>query len=220
MAATDDFEQQALSQLPALLALARRLVRNQAEAEDLVQETLLKAFRARGQYERGTHLKAWLFKILKNTFINRYHRGQLERSLVAGPTADPIADGWMSVATMRSLRDGEANALRPELREHLVRALDRIPEEFRIVVLLADVEELSYREIADTLDCPIGTVMSRLHRGRRLLRTHLWEFARDLGVLQPEDFIGKGPGAGTVDKESPIDLGAYRDQQPNRKVKP
>jgi RNA polymerase sigma-70 factor (ECF subfamily) len=219
MAANDEFEQQALTHLPALLALARRLVRNQAESEDLVQETLLKAFRARSQYEHGTHLKAWLFKILKNTFINRYHRGQLERSLVAGPVADPIADGWMSVATMRSLRDGEANALRPELREHLAAALDQIPEEFRIVVLLADVEELSYREIADSLECPIGTVMSRLHRGRRLLRTHLWEIARDLGVLRPEDFVGdaRPPAA---DEPAAIDLDAYRDQQPSRKVKP
>jgi RNA polymerase sigma-70 factor (ECF subfamily) len=218
MASTDEFEQQALAQLPALLALARRLVRNHAEAEDLVQETLLKAFRAKVQYERGTHLKAWLFKILKNTFINRYHRGQLERSLVAGPVADPIADGWMSVATMRSLRDGEANALRPELREHLTAALDQIPEEFRIVVLLADVEELSYREIADTLECPIGTVMSRLHRGRRLLRTHLWEIARDLGILQPEAFIGRP--AADDERGGTIDLGAYRDQQASRKVKP
>lgn len=218
MAKPDDFEQQALSHLPALLALGRRLLRNQAEAEDLVQETLLKAFRARGQYERGTHLKAWLFKILKNTFINRYHRGQLERSLVAGPVADPIADGWMSVATMRNLRDGEANALRPELRDHLVAALDKIPEEFRIVVLLADVEELSYREIADSLECPIGTVMSRLHRGRRLLRTHLWEIARDLGVLQPENFIGES--APDSSESPPIDLEAYRGGQGSRKVKP
>jgi RNA polymerase sigma-70 factor (ECF subfamily) len=219
MAQPDDFEQQALTHLPALLALGRRLVRNQAEAEDLVQDTLLKAFRARAQYERGTHLKAWLFKILKNTFINRYHRGQLERSLVSGPLADPVADGWMSVATMRSLRDGEANVLRPELRDHLTAALDKIPDEFRIVVLLADVEELSYREIADTLDCPIGTVMSRLHRGRRLLRTHLWEIARDLGVLQPEAFIG-GASPGEAKQAATIDLEAYREEHAGRKVKP
>jgi RNA polymerase sigma-70 factor (ECF subfamily) len=206
--ASEDFEQQALSHLPSLLAMARRLTRSQPEAEDLVQETLLKAVRSRKQYQPGTHLRAWLFKILRNTFINRYHRGQLERTVAGGPVPDPVADGWMSVASMRNLRDGEANVLRPELRRRLVSALDKIPDEFRVVVLLADVEELSYREIADALDCPIGTVMSRLHRGRRLLRTHLLDVARDAGIISPEDFVGEADSENTA--APPADLEAYR----------
>jgi RNA polymerase sigma-70 factor, ECF subfamily len=207
-AETFDFEQEALSHLPALLTLARRLARSQPEAEDLVQETLLKEFRARAQYEPGTHLKAWLFKILRNTFINRYHRGQLERAMLTTTVPDPVSDGWMSIASMRSLRDGDG-ALRAELQQKLLAALDSIPEEFRVVVVLADVEEMSYREIAESLDCPIGTVMSRLHRGRRMLRTHLFQEARDLGILMPEDFIGAEEPA---KKEAPIDLGVYREQ--------
>jgi RNA polymerase sigma-70 factor, ECF subfamily len=222
---THHFEQEALSHLPALLALARRLTRSLPEAEDLVQETLLKALRARAQYEPGTHLKAWLFKILRNTFINRYHRGQLERSMVTAAVPDPVSDGWMSTASLRSLREADG-ALRAELQSKLAAALDKIPEEFRVVVVFADVEEMSYREIADTLDCPIGTVMSRLHRGRRLLRTHLFQEARDLGILVPEDFIGPSTEAAAgqdpmtqeqpaveapAHPEEPIDLGAYRD---------
>lgn len=205
-----DFEREILATVPALLGMARRLTRNQHEAEDLVQESLLKAVRSRRHYEPGTHIKAWLFKILRNTFINRYHRGQLERSILSAPAPDPVADGWVGAASMRQLRDTEAGALRPELQKQLTHALDQIPQEFRIVVLLADVEELSYKEIADTLECPIGTVMSRLHRGRRLLRSHLMDVAREAGLLGPEDFIG--PAKDAPEKSAPVDLDAYRDR--------
>lgn len=206
----DEFEAEALSHAPRLLAIARRLTRNPTEAEDLVQDTLLKALRSRHHFQPGTHLKAWLFKILRNTFINRYHRAQLERSLATATNPDPVADGWVSAASMRTLRDADANALRPELRERLTAALDRIPEEFRMVVLLADVEEFSYREIAETLECPIGTVMSRLHRGRKLLRSHLMQVARDAGVIGPEAFIGD-----RAQEQDPVDLAAYRDARHN-----
>lgn len=203
----DDFEQSALAHLSSVMAVAMRLTRNSAEAEDLVQDTFVKALRARAQYEAGTNLKAWLLKILKNTFINRYRRGGLERSVLDGPDADPLADGWIGAATMRSMRDAESLALRPMLEEEIVRALDEMPEDFRVVVVLADVEELSYREIADLLGCPIGTVMSRLHRGRRVLKKRLFEQAKALGIVEDDVEL---EAAQESHVPAPVDLAAYR----------
>jgi RNA polymerase sigma-70 factor (ECF subfamily) len=201
----EEFERAILSHSSNLLAVACRLARSRSDAEDLVQDTLVKALRARTQYESGTNLKAWLLKILKNTFINRYRRSGLERNVLDGPDADPLADGWIGAATLRAMRDPEGQALRPALEREIGNALDSIPEEFRIVVVLADVEELSYREIADTIGCPIGTVMSRLHRGRRLLKGRLIEQARAIGLVVDEP----APAAeGPVDK--PVELDAFR----------
>jgi RNA polymerase sigma-70 factor (ECF subfamily) len=199
-----DFEREAIQHLGALLAVATRMTRNSAAAEDLVQDTLVKAMRAWGQFEAGTNLRAWLLRILTNTFINRYRRGGLEKAVLEGPDADPLADGWISASTMSSMRDPESNALRPMLEAEIRRALDELPEEFRLAVVLADVEELSYREIADIMGCPIGTVMSRLHRGRRLLKARLYEHARDIGIVHAE------PSVGAKDEEGPIDLATYR----------
>ena len=173
----DPFEAQTLEHLDALYAVSCRLTKAPLDAEDLVQDTLVKAMRAREQYEPGTNLKAWLFKILHNTFINKYRRGGLERVVLEGPDADPLADGWVSVASMRALRDPESQALRPLVQEEIHKALDELPEEFRLAVVLSDVEELSYKEIADVMGCPVGTVMSRLHRGRRILKKQLAEKA-------------------------------------------
>ncbi|HEX3594615.1 MAG TPA: sigma-70 family RNA polymerase sigma factor [Polyangiaceae bacterium] len=200
----EEFERALLSHGSNLLAVATRLARNRAEAEDLVQDTLVKALRAKDQYEAGTNLKAWLLKILKNTFINRYRRSGLERNVLDGPDADPLADGWIGAATLRSMRDPEAQALRPILEREINDALDSIPEEFRLIVLLADVEELSYKEIADTVGCPIGTVMSRLHRGRRLLKTRLLEQARTIGIS------GDEPPRAEEAAPEPVKLDMYR----------
>jgi len=189
------------------MAVACRLAKNRAEGEDLVQDTLVKALRARTQYEAGTNLKAWLLKILKNTFINRYRRSGLERNVLEGPDADPLADGWIGAATLRSMRDPEGQALRPVLEREIGAALDTLPEEFRMVVMLADVEELSYREIADLVGCPIGTVMSRLHRGRRLLKTHLLEQARVMGLVSH---------SAPAEREEPVALDAYRAKRASR----
>lgn len=203
----EEFERELLVQAGRLLPVARRLTRSAAEAEDLVQDTLVKALRARDQYEEGTNLRAWLLRILKNTFINRYRRGGLERSVTGGPDAEPLVDGWVGAATLRALRDPEGQALAPALEREIVRALDALPEEFRVVVLLADVEELSYREIAEVVGCPIGTVMSRLHRGRRLLQVSLVDQAREFGLL---------PAAAPAPEGTPIPIDAYRARRAGR----
>jgi RNA polymerase sigma-70 factor (ECF subfamily) len=189
--AQQEFERDVLEQLPSLLAVATRLTRNPAEAEDLVQDAVLKAIRARTQFESGTNLRAWLLKILTNTFINRYRRGGLERSVLESPDADPLADGWVSASTIESMRDPESQALRPLLEAEIGKALDELPDEFRLAVVLSDVEDLSYKEIADIMGCPIGTVMSRLHRGRRLLKSRLYEQARAFGIVGPEPSVGQ-----------------------------
>ncbi len=198
----DAFEAQTLEHLDALYAVSCRLTKAPLDAEDLVQDTLVKAMRARDQYEPGTNLEAWLFKILHNTFINKYRRGGLERIVLEGPDADPLADGWVSAASMRALRDPETQALRPLVQEEIHRALDELPEEFRLAVVLSDVEELSYKEIADVMGCPVGTVMSRLHRGRRLLQKRLYDHAVFLGIAPVNEAPSEDSGA--------VDIARYR----------
>ena len=131
-----------------MYGVACKLTRNPTEAEDLVQDAFVKAMRARDQFHAGTNLKAWLFRILTNTFINKYRRGGLERSVLDGPDADPLADGWVSASTMRQLRDPETLALMPIVEREIQTALDALPAEFRLAVVLCDVEEFSYEEIA------------------------------------------------------------------------
>jgi RNA polymerase sigma-70 factor (ECF subfamily) len=123
--------------------------------------------------------------------------------VLEGPDADPLADGWISSSTMESMRDPEAQALRPMLASEIARALDELPEDYRLAVVLSDVEELSYKEIADIMGCPIGTVMSRLHRGRRLLKGRLYEHARAMGIVGPETEIGPS-------RQPVVDLDSYR----------
>ena len=198
----DAFEAQTLEHLDALYAVSCRLTKSPLDAEDLVQDTLVKAMRARDQYEPGTNLKAWLFKILHNTFINKYRRGGLERVVLEGPDADPLADGWVSAASMRALRDPETQALRPLVQAEIHKALDELPEEFRLAVVLSDVEELSYKEIADVMGCPVGTVMSRLHRGRRLLQKRLYDHAVYLGIAP----VNGAP----AEETGTVDIAQYR----------
>ncbi len=200
----DQFLDETMSHMDALYGVACRLTRNPTEAEDLVQDALVKAMRARDQFQPGTNLKAWLFRILTNTFINKYRRGGLERSVLEGPDADPLADGWVSASTMRQLRDPETIALLPIVEGEVRRALDALPPEFRLAVVLADVEEFSYEEIADIMGCPIGTVMSRLHRGRKLLQKSLYAHALAMGIVKGEEAVGAEKAA------APADLGAYR----------
>jgi RNA polymerase sigma-70 factor (ECF subfamily) len=189
----------------ALHAVACRLTRNPTEAEDLVQDALVKAMRAKEQFTAGTNLKAWLFRILTNTFINKYRRGGLEKQIFEGPDADPLVDGWVSAATMRQLRDPERIALAPILAAEVTRELDKLPPEFRLAVILSDVEELSYEEIAEVMGCPIGTVMSRLHRGRKLLQKSLYGHALAMGIVKGETLEEQKKG-----RQAPADLASYR----------
>ncbi len=202
------FEEEVLQHLPSMLSVASRLMKNGSEAEDLVQDSVLKAIRARDKFETGTNLRAWLLKILTNTFINRYRRGGLERSVLDGPDADPLADGWVSASTMEALRDPESQALRPILEAEIGRALEELPTEFRLAVVLSDVEDLSYKEISDVMGCPVGTVMSRLHRGRRMLKSKLYEHARALGIVGPEAAVGELPS-----HESVVEIDQYRQKR-------
>ena len=201
-----DFESNAIAQLPSLMAVAVRLTRNSAEGEDLVQDTFVKAMRARTQFEAGTNIRAWLLKILSNTFINRYRRGTLERSIIDGADAEPLSEAWMGNATMNAMRDPESAAMRPMLEAEIQTALDELPEEFRLAVVLADVEELSYKEISDIMGCPIGTVMSRLHRGRRMLKHRLYDHAVDFGIIDPNAV----PLQTTQPSDEPVDINQYR----------
>jgi len=177
------FEQQVLAHTDSLYRVALRMTKSPADAEDLVQDSLIKAVRASHQFEVGTNLRAWLVRILTNTFINKYKRGVLERSMMDQQHPDPVSDGWTSVATLSAMKDPESHALRPMLVDEIQVALDAIPEDFRLAVLLVDVQELSYKEAAEALGCPIGTVMSRLHRGRRLLKDHLVHQAVAMGLV-------------------------------------
>jgi RNA polymerase sigma-70 factor (ECF subfamily) len=185
------FEEQALPYLDQLYAAGMRMTKNPADAQDLVQETFAKAFAAFGQYQQGTNLKAWLYRILTNTFINVYRKKQ--RDPYQG-TIDELEDwqlGGAESATSTRTRSAEAEAI-DHLPDSAVKdALQSIPEDFRLAVYLADVEGFSYQEIADIMKTPTGTVMSRLHRGRRMLRELLQEYANDRGSASTKSGVKK-----------------------------
>jgi RNA polymerase sigma-70 factor, ECF subfamily len=181
--AVDPFESGALSYLDALYRTALRMTRSDAEAQDLVQETYVRAFRFRDQFQTGTNLKAWLFRILTNTFINQYRRRQTQPQLTE---LDDVDEGSLYQRMTRASAAADASdpatmVLDQVVDAEVTSALEDLPEKFRTVVLL-DVEGLSYREMAETLQIPIGTVMSRLHRGRRFLQKRLYDLARERGI--------------------------------------
>lgn len=181
------FEEQAIPFMDQLYAAAMRMTRNPSDAADLVQDTFVKAYAAFGQFQQGTNLKAWLYRILTNTFINGYRKNQ--RNPYQG-TIDELEDwqlgGAESVTQGRSTRSAEAEAIDHLPDSDVKDALQSIPEDFRMAVYFADVEGFSYQEIADIMKTPVGTVMSRLHRGRRMLRELLTGYAQDHGIATPE----------------------------------
>jgi RNA polymerase sigma-70 factor (ECF subfamily) len=180
------FELEALPLLDQIYAGALRLTRHEADAQDLVQETFAKAYRSFHQYQEGTNLKAWLFRILTNTYINIYRKAQ--REPVVNPT-DELTDWQLADIQSRTpegMRSAEVSALELLPNEIINSALLALSEDFRKVVYLADVEGFSYKEIAEIEDVPLGTVMSRLHRGRKLLRVALADYARENGYLKEQ----------------------------------
>jgi RNA polymerase sigma-70 factor (ECF subfamily) len=188
MADQADFERDAMQYTRQLYSAALRMSRNPADAEDLVQETLLKAYRAYHTFQEGTNLKAWLYRILTNTYINKYRKDSRRPSEV---DLGDVEDLYLyrrigsedSADMARTTEDKVLDAL---VESDIKEAVESLPENFRIAVLLADLEGFSYKEIAEILDIPIGTVMSRLHRGRKAMQKRLWEFARRRGLV-PED---------------------------------
>jgi RNA polymerase sigma-70 factor (ECF subfamily) len=178
------FEDEVLPFLGPLYGAALRLTRNATDAEDLVAATMERAYRGFAQFEQGTNLKAWLYRILTNTFISNYRKKQREPQTVPAE----VSEDFSLFDRMRAETGSpEAEVLERVPDEEVKAALDALPEQFRTAVLLADVEGFSYQEIADMVDVPIGTVMSRLHRGRKALQRALWEYARQHGLVEREE---------------------------------
>lgn len=186
--ATEDFEAGVLAQLDSLYRTARRMTSSQQEAEDLVQETMLKAFRFADKYQPGTNLRAWLFRILNTSAINRYRK----QATHPAPTPLPEGEDFYLYNRIRDLSGQELNVgaedevLSKYLDEDVYKALQDLPPNFRMPIVLADIEGLSYKEIAEALQIPIGTVMSRISRARRQLQRSLWEYARERGYVKTE----------------------------------
>jgi RNA polymerase sigma-70 factor (ECF subfamily) len=182
-----EFETAAMPHLDALYNTALRLARNAQDAEDLVQETFLKAYRAYAQFTPGTNLKAWLFRILKNTFINEYRRRQAAPRETDFAAVEEAFESEIAPEAEGRIKNPEEEALEKAFDENVQRALDALPPDYRMAVLLADIEGFSYREVAEILEIPIGTVMSRLYRGRRLLEETMLRYARSRGYLRADE---------------------------------
>jgi RNA polymerase sigma-70 factor (ECF subfamily) len=208
-----EFERQALVHTDALFGAAYRLTRNARDAEDLVQDSLLRAYRFWDSFEQDSNCKAWLLRIVTNTFINEYQRKKRSREVLDAATAEQDAtDGVLMHAEAADRQSPERMLVERSVSDDVQRALEGLPEDFRTAVVLCDVQGLSYKEIADIMGTPVGTVMSRLFRGRKLLAAALREFAIAEGYVKavdtkPPDAGESKPGDGS---DETIDLGKYR----------
>ena len=186
-----EFEETAMEHIESLYNMALRLVFNKEEAEDLVQETYLKAYRFFDSFQKGTNIKAWLYKILKNTFINKYRKEIATPSEILYDNLEAVNSGLAyeqetnstELADTLESKYADFSGL---LEDDVKQALDSLPAEYREAILLSDVEELSYQDIAEIANVPIGTIKSRLNRGRKLLQKKLFEYAKDKGFIKRE----------------------------------
>lgn len=179
-----DFETAAIPFLDSLYSMAYRLTRNTEEAQDLVQETYLKAYKYYDKFEKGTNLKAWLFRILKNSFINNYRKKQSQPQQSAFEDIEESFESLVSDEAHHGAKDPEQAALENVLDEDVQAALDGLRDDYRMVIHLVDIEGFSYKEASEILDVPVGTVMSRLYRGRKLLEKALLGYARRYGYMR------------------------------------
>jgi RNA polymerase sigma-70 factor (ECF subfamily) len=177
-----EFNAEAVPHMDFLYNYALRMTFNAADAEDLVQETYLKAFRFWDSYEQGTNIRAWLFRIMKNAYINRYRKEKKEPEKVEYQEVENFYNNVREGGIESS--DTQETLFNNLLEDDVATAIADLPEDFRTVVILCDIEELTYEEVAEFVDCPIGTVRSRLHRGRKLLRDKLLEYARKRGYAE------------------------------------
>jgi RNA polymerase sigma-70 factor (ECF subfamily) len=196
-----DFEREALPHLSALYAAALRMTRNEKDAEDLVQDTLLRAYRFFDTFQAGTNCKAWLFRILTNVFCNNYREREREHVVMTEAESSP-ANLEQFVGGGAEGRDVETALLGRMVSADVEKALAAVPSDFRMAVILADLEDFSYKEIAEIMDCPAGTVMSRLFRGRKILQGLLRDYAVEQGIIQAEPKPD--------DAAAPVDMAAYR----------
>lgn len=202
-----DFERQALAHLDAMYGAAYRLTRNPRDAEDLVQDSLLRAYRFWDSFQQDSNCKAWLLRIVTNTFINEYQRRKRSREILDAATAEQEAtDGVLVHADARDKMSPERALVDRSVSDDVQRALEQLPEDFRTAVILCDMQGLSYKEIAEIMECPVGTVMSRLFRGRKLLAAALREFAVAEGYVKPAEAV---PAPENMDSKT-IDLEKYR----------
>ena len=181
------FEEIAMPQSDALYGAALRMTRDPSLAEDLVQETLLRAYRFWHKFQQGTNIKAWLFRIQTNIFINKYRKKQNERQVFDSRQVDDLLKRFAVEEKSYLPPDTRQEFLKHIIGDEVLSALDDLPFDFRMTILLADMHDLSYKEIADVLDCPVGTVMSRLHRARKILQGKLLEYAVERGVIANPD---------------------------------
>lgn len=180
------FQKEAVPHLDALYGTALRMTKDEQDAEDLVQEAMLKAYRYFDKYENGTNCKAWLFKIMTNTFINRYRKSKKRKEYLIDDDYRPLQERAEAPERNPFIDDfdqDEENLYFKMFGDEVKSALETMPVDFRMVVLLADLQDFAYKEIAEIMDCPIGTVMSRLYRGRRMLQAKLEEYALKEGYI-------------------------------------
>src|SRR6266478_6253648 len=183
--ARSDFEREALPHLPALYAAALRMTRHEKDAEDLVQDALVRAYRFFDTFEAGTNCKAWLFRILTNVFCNRYREREREHEIMTEAESSDV-NVEQFVGGGSDGRDAEGALLGKMVSADVEKALAQVPQDFRMAVILADLEDFSYKEIAEIMNCPAGTVMSRLYRGRKILQGLLRDYAIEQGIISAD----------------------------------